>query len=500
MNYLLALLPILIVLTLMLVFRAGSHQAGLAGWAVGLGVAFLVFGLNWQVLWVSQVKSLLITLNVLLVIWPALFLYHLVDQAGGIRGIAEALEKLMPDRGWLSIIQAWMLSAVIENLSGFGLPIAITSPMLVALGVTPITAVAVTAIGHTWAVTMSGMALAFRTLVDVTASDAAQLFPITNLLLAVVVICSGLGVMLVLKQQKHWWRVLILGVVVAGVQYLTSLLGLIPVASFTAAIAGIIGGVLLCQCPQGWKPRSKPTPAFLTGIISYGFLIAIIILVTAVKPVYNFLASVTWTLSFPEVVSNTGVLTKAGNGYLFRFLVHPGVLILLTAVFALLVIPRIKGLSIGSVKPALQRTARSAIPASLGTLFMIALSSLMEHTGMTMQIAEGLSKLMGLVYPLFSPRVGMVGAFATGSNTNSNVLFGPMQKGVAQLLTISPVILLAAQTVGGSLGSMIAPAKLAVGSTTTGLKGKEGEVLRITLPIGIGIVLIVGVVALLISG
>ena len=117
----------------------------------------------------------------------------------------------------------------------------------------------------------------------------------------------------------------------------------------------------------------------------------------------------------------------------------------------------------------------------------------------SMQIADGLSKLMGMVYPLFSPLVGMVGAFATGSNTNSNVLFGPMQKGVAQLLSISPVILLAAQTVGGSLGSMIAPAKLAVGSTTTGLKGKEGEVLRITLPIGIGIVLIVGLVALLIS-
>ena len=46
---------------------------------------------------------------------------------------------------------------------------------------------------------------------------------------------------------------------------------------------------------------------------------------------------------------------------------------------------------------------------------------------------------------------------------------------------------------------MIAPAKLAVGSTTTGLKGREGEVLRVTLPIGIGIVLLVGAAALLIS-
>jgi L-lactate permease len=85
MTFFLALLPILVVLVLMLFFRAGSHQAGGAGWAAGLVIAWLVFGLNGQVLWISQVKSLLVTLNVLMVLLPALFLYHLVDQVGGIR-------------------------------------------------------------------------------------------------------------------------------------------------------------------------------------------------------------------------------------------------------------------------------------------------------------------------------------------------------------------------------------------------------------------------------
>jgi lactate permease len=262
---------------------------------------------------------------------------------------------------------------------------------------------------------------------------------------------------------------------------------------------GILGGILLCKRPKGWRSKTQTTPALLTGILSYGFLIVIIIVVTAIKPINRVLSAVTWTVAFPAAVSNNGYATAAGNGYLFRFLIHPGVLIILTALFAILVVPRINNLAIGKVKPALAQTAKSAIPASLGTLFMIALSSLMEHTGMTMQIAQGLSKLMGMIYPLFSPLVGMVGAFATGSNTNSNVLFGMMQKGVAQILAISPVILLAAQTVGGSLGSMVAPAKLAVGTSTTGLKGREGEVLRITLPIGLTLVLIVGAVALFLS-
>ena len=101
MSYLLASLPILLVLALMLFFRRGSHQAGFAGWAAGLLVAFLFFGLNWSVLWVSQVKALLLTVNVLAVLWPALMMYHIVDKAGGVRAIAYALQEMIPEPGWL---------------------------------------------------------------------------------------------------------------------------------------------------------------------------------------------------------------------------------------------------------------------------------------------------------------------------------------------------------------------------------------------------------------
>ena len=98
MSYLLAALPILLVLVLMLFFHRGSHQAGFAGWLAGILVAFAFFGLNGSVLWVSQVKGLLLTMNVLAVLWPALLLYHVVDQAGGVRAIANALQEMIPDQ------------------------------------------------------------------------------------------------------------------------------------------------------------------------------------------------------------------------------------------------------------------------------------------------------------------------------------------------------------------------------------------------------------------
>jgi lactate permease len=90
----------------------------------------------------------------------------------------------------------------------------------------------------------------------------------------------------------------------------------------------------------------------------------------------------------------------------------------------------------------------------------------------------------------------MLGAFMTGSNTNSNVVFAPLQKQAAELLLISVPIILAAQTTGGALGSMLAPAKIIVGCSTAGLAGQEGEVLKKTLLPGLIIAGLVGLLAL----
>ena len=83
----------------------------------------------------------------------------------------------------------------------------------------------------------------------------------------------------------------------------------------------------------------------------------------------------------------------------------------------------------------------------------------------------------------------------TGSNTNSNVIFGPLQQRTAELLGISVWIILGAQTTGGALGSMLAPAKVIVGCSTAGLAGQEGKVMRKTLGYGLAIAAAVGLVA-----
>jgi lactate permease len=498
MNYFLAILPILVVLTLMLVFRFGVQKAGPLGWLIGLVISIFAFGMTWDVWWVSQFKGLLLSINVLVVLWAALFLYNMVDQIGGIKAIATTLSQGIKDRGLLLLVLAWAFTAVIEGLAGYGLPIAIVAPMLIALGVPPIQAIAAAAVGHSWAVSLGNMGIVFQTLTLVTGIEGSLLAPPVALLMGVTCLACGLGAALILRQIHRWRIVLFLAALMSAVRFFLTTTGLASLGSFFTGEAGILAAVLFSRMKSSDREKISYSPALINGLIAYGLVVVLVISTTLIVPLNHLLNQVVWKWNFPEVISRIGVVTPAGSGQVFRPFLHPGTLILIS-VFLSLIFYHQKGYEVKKILTgSLRATLRSVIPASIGVLAMVGLSTLMEHSGMTMLLASGLSQAMGSAFPIFSPLVGMLGAFATGSNNNSNVLFAPMQKNVALLQGMDPAIMSAGQTAGGSIGSMIAPAKIGVGSSTSGHVGRDAEVLRITMPISLVIGLIIGFITWLV--
>lgn len=511
----LALLPLLILLVLMLTFRWSSPRAGLAAWFAALAIGALAFGLNPPVFWVSQAKGLLLSLYVLAIFWPALFLYHLIEQAGGIRAISTLLESGVGERGLLALVLAWAFSGFLEGLAGFGIPIVVVAPMLVGLGIAPVAAVAAVAVGHSWAVTFGDMGVIFQTLLGVVQMDASQIIPAASLLLGVACLACGLGAAALLGQLRRWPLVVLLGLLMAGVQYGLAAVGLAPLAAFGAGLAGVSGaliyGYLRGRLSRAGKvaavaqpgrdmPAVFPNRTGLGAAVSgYGMLTILMLLVALPGPVRSGLSSFLWQAAFPQVTTLTGYVTPASLGPAFRVLVHPGTIILLVALICVMIFSSHRYGGGDAWKPALAATWRAGKTPSLGIIATLGLSSLMEHTGMTMLLAQGLSQALGQAFPLVSPWVGILGAFASGSNNNSNVLFGMLQKNAALLIGIAPALMVAAQTAGGSLGSMIAPAKLVVGCSTAGIQGRDGEVLRKTLPYGLGIGLLVGAITLLLA-
>lgn len=515
-RYLLAALPVLVLLGLMVGLRWSAQRAGPASWLSGVAIAWLAFGLTPDVLWVSQLRGLLLALFVLAVMWPALLLYNIIDRTGGIRALAQGLQRVIGDHGLLVLVLAWAFSGLLEGLAGFGLPVAVVSPMLVVLGVDPIMAVAAVAAGHAWSVTFGDMGVIFQTLTAVTQMDPAALAPAAAGMLGAACLACGLAAAFILKQLRLWPVVLGLAVLMSAVQYGFAVGGLAPLAALFAGLAGVGGAVLYSRLrpAQSGAPQKQPasaentappasepaglfSPALVGTLAAYGGLALLMTIIAWPGPLRAALLPTVWQMSFPEVITSSGFITAAGPGTAFRPFTHPGTAILLAALLSFALFRRFKLCQPADLGGAARATWRSAAPASVGIIATVGLSALMEHSGMTQLLAQGMASLMGAAFPLVSPLVGILGAFATGSNNNSNVLFAPLQKSAANLLEIDPRLLLATQTAGGALGSMLAPAKITVGCSTVGLKGREGDVLRRTLLPGLLIGLLLGAIALL---
>ncbi len=116
----------------------------------------------------------------------------------------------------------------------------------------------------------------------------------------------------------------------------------------------------------------------------------------------------------------------------------------------------------------------------------------MGGTGQTVVLARGIVDFLGQGYAVLSPVVGMLGAFMTSSNMASNILFAEFQLTTAELLQFDPAPILAAQTTGGAIGNTICPGNIILGTTTAGILGQEGVILKKVLPIAIGAAVIIG--------
>jgi lactate permease len=137
--------------------------------------------------------------------------------------------------------------------------------------------------------------------------------------------------------------------------------------------------------------------------------------------------------------------------------------------------------------------------SALTILSIVTIAKIMGNTGMITSAALIIALLSGKAYPFFSPLVGALGTFITGSDTSSNILLGNLQKETARKVGLDVPWIVASNTSGATAGKMISPQNIAVASSAVNLGGHEKEILKITLPICISYALILGVYVAIVS-
>jgi len=514
-RWLLAFLPILVVVVLMLLFRWGGSRAGGIGWFAAALLAVLFFGATFDVLAVAQIKAVLLSLDVLFIIWSALLLFNIAREAGAIRMIGKALPALTDDRVMQSLLIGWLMVSFLQGMGGFGVPVAVVAPLLVGLGFGPVQAVAMASIGHGWGVTFGSLASSYQSLMAVTGLPGEYMASMSAILLGIACIPSGMLVALIGAGWKGLRRaivpVLLVGSVMGVVQYALVTNRLWTLGTTGASIVGL--GVMFLWLR--WlapvnreKRKSKMPPQIINGkekslwlaLFAYGLLVVLAFAVNLIGPLESFLSQVVFTLDFPETRTQYGWVTPAGTGREIPIFAHPGAILLTTCIIAFGVYRAIGYIPKERLKAILTGVVQSGVNSSLGILAMVGVASIMMHSGMTFLLAEGLSvSFSATFYPFVAPFIGALGAFITGSNNNSNVLFAVLQQNTAELLNLSVPLILAAQTAGGALGSVLAPAKVIVGCSTVGLAGEEGVVMRKLLLHGAVTIGTVALAALLIQ-
>ncbi len=242
-NWLLAFLPILMILIMMIKFHWSGGRAGAASWLIAFFICVLFFGANNKLISVASIKGLWNTIFILYIIWGAMGIYNIVDKVEGFETIANTFAKLTHGNRLIQLLViGWAFPSFLQGVCGFGTPVAVAAPLLIGLKFNPIIATVAALLGHSWAVTFGSLGSSYAALLTITGLSPEQIAFWASIFLAISCIMVGFSICLLydrLKGLKEGWY---LSLSISTVMGLTLFLSASYVTPYLAStIAGILG-------------------------------------------------------------------------------------------------------------------------------------------------------------------------------------------------------------------------------------------------------------------
>jgi len=504
-----AAVPLAVLLVLMGGLRKGGALS--AAWALASAtlLTIAVWHFPWRLAFLSMAFGFLYALwPIMWIVFASLWLYNLAVASGSF----EQLRRWMAnhasgDPHIQAILVAFCFGALLEGTAGFGAPVAVSAFLLLGLGFSARNAVTVSLIANTAPVAFGGLGIPIVALAAVTGLDQMKLSAMVGRQLPFLSLILPSYLVWVLGGRKGlretWPAALVGGASFALAQFLSAnYWG--PYA--TDIVAALFSSACLVLWLGVWKPggsqrrdSSRETQKGAQEVAGDGLPIP------AGAEGRNFQLAAKPLVAWAPWLILAGVMVAWSYFKLFQIAqlsipiphLHNAVFIALyhklyTAVY------QFQPLAAGTA--ALTATALTALvfrnrpavilSAGLKTLkqlrmpaltvsLIVALAYLYNYSGMAFTLGAALAGL-GKIFPLVSGYLGWVACFLSGSDTASNLLFGNLQVAVGRQIGVSPILLAATNSSGAVLGKMISPQNIAVGVTTVGLIGQEGEILRRT--------------------
>jgi len=491
-----AAIPIAFLFWALAIKRLKGHVAGPCTTAIAVLVAIVVFRMPAPLAIASTLHGALYGLFPIgWIVVAAVFLYRITVETGQFATIRDSIAALTADRRLQALLIAFSFGAFLEGAAGFGTPVAISAAMLAGLGFEPLYAAGLCLIANTAPVAFGAIGTPIVVAGQVTGIDAGLISKMVGRQLPLLSLFVPFWLVFTMSGRRGlkevWPAALISGGSFAVAQWWTSnYLGpLLP-----DIISSLVSIVCLVAFLKVWQPAStfrfhaetaapdgdRPLDARSLAYAWSPFVVLTVLVGSwGARPIKSMLDTATLMFPFP-VIHNALVLPASERPvpalFTLNWLSATGTVILISALISI---------AIARVRPAaavslFRRTAASLAAPLLTIASVLGLAYIGNSSGMTTAMGTALAST-GQLFPIFSPVLGWLGVFMTGSDTSANAVFGKLQSVSAARIGVSPILAVAANSSGGVTGKMISPQSIAVACAATGQVGNEAGLFRFTV-------------------
>ena len=496
LSALVAAIPVIFIFWA-LIKKMKGYITSLLALAIAIFIALLIYGMPLKLAMLSTLHGSLYGLfPISWIIISAVFLFNVTVKSGQFEVIKSFMASITPDRRLQALLIAFSFGAFLEGAAGFGAPVAISGAMLVGLGFNPLYAAGLCLIANTAPVAFGSvgtpiiMASRMSDIPELAISQmVGRTLPLLSLLIPfyLVTLMSGFK-----KSLEVMPAILVSGISFAFVQWFTSNYMGPMLPDILAGIASILSLLFLLKY---WKPKSiwrfKEEPSLQTSVeIKYTSLqilrawspfiiMTLFIIAWGFQPVKDILNSIGF-IKFKIPGLENAILQPDGNplpikAFDFNYLSTPGTAV----IFATLISIPLIGISVRESIKIFGATLKQLMFPIITIAAVVGYAFIANYAGMSITMAVALAST-GVLFPFFSPILGWLGVFLTGSDTSANALFGKLQAQTADTLGFDPLVTVSANATGGVTGKMISPQSIAVGAAAVGLVGKESDLFRFT--------------------
>ena len=524
LGALLAFLPILVAAGLLVGLRWPASRAMPLAYLTCVGLAALVWKVPGAQIAAGSVKGLLITAQLLFIIFGAILLLNTLRESGALRTIRDAFTRITPDRRIQVIIIAWLFGSFIEGSAGFGTPAAVCVPLLVALGFPALAAVVAGMMIQCTPVSFGavGTPILVGIKTGLASGETAALLEDPAFLPAIGAkvatlhaLCGTLVPLLVVAVMTRFfgknksfaeglrvWPFAIFAALAMTVPYLIVAHTLGP--EFPSLFGALIGLAIVVPAAkagflqpkekwdfapkQEWdedwsgtieiKDSEEKTDIGLIRAWLPYLLIAALLVLTRI-PELNIKPLVTGVfLEFKNLFGST-----VGSGKIMPLYLPGTIFVIVSAITFFL-----HRMNAPAYRRAWSDSIKTTLAASVALIFTVPMVQVFLNSGggaasleaMPKVLAGGVANAVGDAWPIFSTFIGGIGAFVAGSNTVSNMTFAQFQWLVAGKIGVDQQWVVALQAVGGAAGNIICIHNVVAASAVVGLVGREGAVIRKT--------------------